>query len=61
MNIQEIAEINAGRAMQAMEVAGVDNPILKKRIKKLIYYTAEDVAKLCNIYDDIEENSGNRL
>jgi len=44
--IQDIANTNAGRAVEALEIAGIDNQHLKNKIKKLIYYTADDIANL---------------
>jgi hypothetical protein len=44
--IQDIANTNAGRAVEALEIAGIDNQHLKNKIKKLIYYTADDIIKL---------------
>jgi hypothetical protein len=44
--IQDIANTNAGRAIEALELAGVNNQHLKKKIKKLIYHTADDIANL---------------
>lgn len=44
--IQEIADTNAGRASEALELAGVENIALKNKIRKLIYYTADDVKKV---------------
>jgi hypothetical protein len=44
--IQDIANTNAGRAVEALEIAGINNQHLKNKIKKLIYYTADDIIKL---------------
>jgi len=33
------------RAMEALELAGVSNQSVKKSIKKLIYYTHDDIMK----------------
>ena len=46
-NQQKIAENNAGRSAEALELAGINSDTLKRRIKKLIYFTAQDVAKEC--------------
>ena len=35
----------SGRAMEAIELAGIDNPRLKSRIKQLIYWTYTDTIK----------------
>jgi len=43
--IQEIADNNAGRAKEALEIAGVCNEALVRKISKLIYYTADDIRK----------------
>lgn len=44
--IQEIANMNAGRASEAFELAGIENQALKLKIRKLIYYTADDIKKV---------------
>ena len=44
--IQEIADNNAGRAKEALEIAGICNEALYKKIGKLIFYTADDIVKL---------------
>lgn len=41
----EISNRNAGRAMEAMEIAGITNPALKSRIKNLIHFTYKDTIK----------------
>jgi hypothetical protein len=43
--IQEIADNNAGRAKEALEIAGICNEALVRKIGKLIFYTADDVRK----------------
>lgn len=43
--IQVIADTNAGRALEAFEIAGVENQALRSKIKKLIFFTADDVRK----------------
>jgi hypothetical protein len=56
--IQDIANTNAGRAVEALEIAGIDNQHLKNKIKKLIYYTADDIIKLIEGEGKDGENTG---
>lgn len=42
---EDIAKTNVGRAMEALELAGVESFALKKKIKQLIYHTFEDTFK----------------
>jgi len=46
-NIKKVTETNVGRAMEALELAGVENETLKRRIRKLIYFTADDIERIC--------------
>ena len=41
----DISNRNAGRAMEALEIAGIENPSLKLRIKNLIHFTYKDTIK----------------
>ena len=43
---QSIANHNAGKAAELLEIAGVDNDALKRKIRKLIYHTADDVVAI---------------
>ena len=45
-NIQNIIDCNVFRASKAIDAHyGVDKEALKKRIRKLIFYTADDIVK----------------
>ena len=46
-NIKKVTENIVGRAMEALEFAGVENETLKRRIRKLIYFTADDIERIC--------------
>jgi hypothetical protein len=49
---KDIAKANVGRAMEALELASIENPALKQKIKRIIYYTFEDTYK--NVKDENE-------
>jgi hypothetical protein len=56
--IQEIADNNVGRAREALEIAGIYNEALHKKIGKLIFHTADDVRKELEKNIEGEGNAG---
>lgn len=56
---QQIADHNAGKAAELLEIAGVCNEVLKRKIRKLIYYTADDVETL--LKGKKGEGNGNKI